>query len=187
MPHGFDAYHGPVPLSYPPPPNASMTSPVSVHPVPRPLSNITYSADPTRFFLLGQLEYYLSAQNMASDLFLRQRMDSRGWIPVSLLASFNRVRHLTLDPQLVRDVLALSSIVELCDDCVRMGGGEWRRFVLPDAPTSTVEGEENRIGVDREQDDLDEQYADVEEEDEEEEIEIVMDRELGQTWTTPSS
>jgi len=112
-------------------------------------------------------------------------MDSRGWIPVSLLASFNRVRQLTLDPQLVRDVLALSSILELCDDCVRMGGGEWRRFVLPDAPTSMVEvegAEENRIGVDREQDDH-EQYADVEEEEEEEEIEIVMDRELGQTWT----
>ena len=74
LPHGFDAYQAPVPLSYPPPPNASMTNSVSVHPVPRPLSNITYSADPTRFFLLGQLEYYLSAQNMASDLFLRQRV-----------------------------------------------------------------------------------------------------------------
>lgn len=110
---------------------------------------------------------------------------------MSLLASFNRVRQLTLDPQLVRDVLALSSIVELSDDCVRMGGGEWRRFVLPDAPTSTVEfegaeAEENRIGVDRYQDDH-EQFADGEEEDEEEEIEIVMDRELGPTWTTPST
>ncbi len=117
---------------------------------------------------------------------------------MSLLASFNRVRQLTLDPQLVRDVLALSSIVEMHDDCVRMGGGEWRRFVLPDAPTSTVEGaeaeveRENRLGVDREQDDPEdhehvEYYAEVEEEDEEEEIEIVMDRELGQPWATPSS
>ena len=117
-------------------------------------------------------------------------MDSRGWIPVSLLASFNRVRQLTSDPQLVRDVLALSSIVELCDDCVRMGGGEWRRFVLPDAPTSTVEVEgteaENGIGGDQEQEHV-EEYADVEEEEEEEEIEIVMDRELGPTWATPSS
>jgi len=168
-----------------------MTSTVSVHPVPRPLSNIPYSADPTRFFLLGQLEYYLSAQNMVIDLFLRKRMDSRGWIPVSLLASFNRVRQLTLDPQLVRDVLALSSIVELCDDCVRMGGGEWRRFVLPDAPTSTVEvvegtEAENRIGGDREDEHV-EEYADVEEEEDEEEIEIVMDRELGPTWANPSS
>lgn len=165
-----------------------MTSPVSVHPVPRPLSNITYSADPMRFFLLGQLEYYLSAQNMASDLFLRQRMDSRGWIPVSLLASFNRVRQLTLDPQLVRDVLALSSIVELRDDCVRMGGGEWRRFVLPDAPTSTVEFEGAEAEREKEIDSEDHEHVeDLEDEEEEEEIEIVMDRELGQPWTTPSS
>lgn len=112
---------------------------------------------------------------------------------MSLLASFNRVRQLTSDPQAVRDVLALSSIVELCDDYVRMGGGEWRRFVLPDAPTSTVQVEgtedENRIGGDREQDDHEhvEDYADVEEEEDEEEIEIVMDRELGPTWATPSS
>lgn len=110
---------------------------------------------------------------------------------MSLLASFNRVRQLTLDPQLVRDVLALSSIVELCDDCVRMGGDEWRRFVLPDAPTSTVEveGTEAEGEVDREQYDHEhvEEYADVEEEEEEEEIEIVMDRELGPTWVNPSS
>lgn len=112
-------------------------------------------------------------------------MDSRGWIPVSLLASFNRVRHLTLDPQQVRDVLALSSIVELRDDCVRMGGGEWRRFVLPDAPASTIEVE----GTEEEDRDHDhvEEYADVDEEEEEEEIEIVMDRALGPTWATPSS
>jgi len=115
-------------------------------------------------------------------------MDSRGWIPVSLLASFNRVRQFTLDPQVVRDVLALSSIVELCDDCVRMGGGEWGRFVLPDAPTSTVEVEDG-IGVDRGQDDHEhaDEYADGEEEEDEEEIEIVMDRELGPTWAIPSS
>jgi len=119
-------------------------------------------------------------------------MDSRGWIPVSLLASFNRVRQFTFDPQMVRDVLALSSIVELYDDCVRMGGGEWRRFVLPDAPASTVEvegGTEAEGEVDRGHDDHEhvEEYADVDEEEEEEEIEIVMDRALGPTWATPSS
>jgi la-related protein 1 len=89
---------------------------------------------------------------------------------------------------MVRDVLALSSTVELRDDQVRMGGGEWTRFVLPDAPASTV-GVEGTEEVDREQDDHDhvEEYADVEEEEEEEEIEIVMDRELGPTWANPSS
>lgn len=121
-------------------------------------------------------------------------MDSRGWIPISLLASFNRVRQLTLDPQLVRDVLALSQIVEMRDDCVRLSGGEWAQFVLPDAPMSNVEGsgemgngEDLRGGTaggeDGEHVD-DEGEAEEEEEDEEEDIEIVMD---GQRWMGPSS
>ena len=128
-------------------------------------------------------------------------MDSQGWIPISLLASFNRVRQITLDPQLVRDVLALSQIVEMRDDCVRMGGGEWMQFVLPDAPMSTVEGSIGEVGngeylrggsagggeggdhVDEEG-----EVEEEEEEEEEEDIEIVMDREVvGQRWMGPSS
>jgi la-related protein 1 len=46
----------------------------SGHPLPRPLSNLTFPLDPTRFYLLGQLEYYLSAQNLVSDIFLRKRV-----------------------------------------------------------------------------------------------------------------
>ncbi|KII91122.1 hypothetical protein PLICRDRAFT_51312 [Plicaturopsis crispa FD-325 SS-3] len=106
-------------------------------PVPIPVSSLSFPLDPTRYWLLGQLEYYLSPQNMAQDFFLRQRMDSRGWIHIPLIASFNRVRSLTLDVQLVRDVLILSSIVQVRYDWVRMGG--WEQYVLPDAPRSTVE------------------------------------------------
>ena len=125
-------------------------------------------------------------------------MDSRGWIPISLLASFNRVRQLTLDPQLVRDVLALSQIVEMRDDCVRMGGGEWAQFVLTGAPVSSVgrtsgevgNWEVGRGGTAGEEADGDhvEEEGEVEDEDEEEDIEIVMDREvIGQRWMGPSS
>ncbi len=124
-------------------------------------------------------------------------MDSRGWIPISLLASFNRVRHLTPDPQLVRDVLALSQIVEMRDDCVRMGGGEWAQFVLPDATVSTVEGTSGVVGygvggrggmAGEEEGDHVEEEGDIDEEEEEEDIEIVMDREVyGQRWMGPSS
>lgn len=64
-------------------------------------------------------------------------MDARGWIPISVIASFNRVRNLTLDVQLVRDVLTLSSLVQVRGNMVRMGG--WEPFVLPDAAPSTVE------------------------------------------------
>jgi len=64
-------------------------------------------------------------------------MDERGWIPISLIASFNRVKQLTMDVQLVRDVLALSSLVQVRGNMVRMGG--WERYVLPDAAPSKVE------------------------------------------------
>ncbi|KAF8882173.1 hypothetical protein CPB84DRAFT_1625750, partial [Gymnopilus junonius] len=102
-----------------------------------PQSTIPFPLDPTRYWLLGQLEYYLSTQNMAQDFFLRQRMDARGWIPIPLIASFNRVKLFTHDTQLVRDVLALSQLVQVRGSMVRMGG--WEQFVLPDAQPSTVE------------------------------------------------
>ncbi|KDR68447.1 hypothetical protein GALMADRAFT_146404 [Galerina marginata CBS 339.88] len=128
-----------------PPPQPPQPAPGLAHgqlphifpPVPPPLSTISFPLDPTRYWLLGQLEYYLSPQNMAQDFFLRQRMDARGWIPIALLASFNRVKQLTPDAQLVRDVLTLSSLVQVRGSMVRMGG--WDRFVLPDAAPSSVE------------------------------------------------
>lgn len=64
-------------------------------------------------------------------------MDSRGWIPIALLASFKRVQQLTADPHLVKDVLTLSKQVEVRDDYVRML--QWAQFLLPIAPQSVVE------------------------------------------------
>lgn len=63
-------------------------------------------------------------------------MDSQGWIAIPLIASFNRIRRLTVDVQLVRDVLTLSSLLQVKDPWVRMIG--WEQFVLPDAAPSTV-------------------------------------------------
>jgi la-related protein 1 len=59
----FEVYQTPVPGPTP-----------AVHPVPVPLSAVPFPLDPTRWQLLGQLEYYLSPQNMVSDFFLRQRV-----------------------------------------------------------------------------------------------------------------
>lgn len=64
-------------------------------------------------------------------------MDARGWIPIQVIASFNRVRTLTPDVQLVTDVLALSSMVEVRNVHVRTL--QWQQFVLPTAAPSQVE------------------------------------------------
>ncbi|KAJ3513149.1 hypothetical protein NLJ89_g3116 [Agrocybe chaxingu] len=150
LPPGFEGYPPPPPLpphisqqhgqqspGLMPPPPPPMGGHPQAPPMPVPLSPISFPLDPTRFYLLGQLEYYLSPQNMAQDFFLRQQMDSKGWIPIQLFASFNRVRQLTMDAQLVRDVLTLSSMVQVHENMVRMGA--WESFVLPDAAPSTVE------------------------------------------------
>jgi la-related protein 1 len=67
IPTGYETYQpppGPVPSAHA---NARP-------PVPVPLSTLSFPLDPVRTCLLGQLEYYLSPQNMAQDFFLRQRV-----------------------------------------------------------------------------------------------------------------
>ena len=55
------------------PPTTSPTASISP-PLPIPITTISFPLDPTRWYLLGQLEYYLSPQNMAQDFFLRQQV-----------------------------------------------------------------------------------------------------------------
>ena len=62
-PGSYEVYQYP---SFPPPP-------ALYPPVPHPVSQLPFPLDPTRHYLLGQLEYYLSAQNMAQDFYLRQQ------------------------------------------------------------------------------------------------------------------
>jgi la-related protein 1 len=70
-------------------------------------------------------------------------MDARGWIAIPLIASFNRIRQLTMDINIVREVLCISSIVQVLDNWVRMGG--WEQWVLPDASPSSVD--EGEVGI----------------------------------------
>lgn len=181
-------------------------------PLPMPQSALPFPLDPTRSCLLGQLEYYLSPQNMAQDFFLRQRvssivngnvcfrlyqhvtqMDDQGWIPISLIASFNRVKQLTMEVQVVRDVLNLSSLTEVKGEYVRMVSEQWRQFVLPTALRSNVchPVEPEPTGThETDQVDAQAQDAEIEEEgdtyaeddDEEEDIVFVIGEEAEGSW-----
>jgi la-related protein 1 len=74
-------------------------------------------------------------------------MREDGWIPIDVIASFNRIRQLTGGATsdhaiaLVKDVLQLSSLVEVDDqrDEVRLNEGRWRDFVLPLPAPQSVE------------------------------------------------
>ena len=49
-------------------------------------------------------EYYFSAENLQKDFFLRRQMDSEGYVPLTVVGRFNRVRALTQDIGLIKEV-----------------------------------------------------------------------------------
>uniref|UniRef100_A0A1I7XAD4 La-related protein 1 n=1 Tax=Heterorhabditis bacteriophora TaxID=37862 RepID=A0A1I7XAD4_HETBA len=63
-----------------------------------------------------QIEYYFSADNLQKDFFLRRKMNSEGFLPITLIASFPRVRSLTQDLSLICEGLRDSEKVELSED-----------------------------------------------------------------------
>ena len=60
----------------------------------------------------AQLDYYFSIENLCKDMYLRSNMDSRGWVPLSVIAGFNRIKSLTEDTNLIRYVCQVSRNIE---------------------------------------------------------------------------
>lgn len=78
-----------------------------------------------------QLEYYFSVENLCKDLFLRRQMNSAGWIPLTVLADFNRLKVLTGgDYNLFLEATKWAPSVEVAGDKVRTRSN-WELWVLP--------------------------------------------------------
>ncbi|KAL8629418.1 hypothetical protein Q9189_004868 [Teloschistes chrysophthalmus] len=79
-------------------------------------------------------EYYFSVDNLCKDLYLRKHMDSQGFVFLSVLAKFNRIRQLTQDLELVRYVCLHSPQIEFrtgSDGCDRLRKREgWQQWIL---------------------------------------------------------
>ncbi|KAG0454304.1 hypothetical protein HPP92_025608 [Vanilla planifolia] len=95
---------------------------------PQPSSS-SFLPENLRTSLLKQIEYYFSVENLCKDIYLRRMMDEQGWVPVSLIASFKRVKMITGDVQCILDVLRSSTVVELMGDRIRKRE-DWERWVL---------------------------------------------------------
>ena len=85
--------------------------------------------------LTMQLEYYFSVDNMCKDMFLRRQMDSEGFVPLSVIANFKRIKSLTEDFELIRLVGRQLQNVEYRtgeDGVDRVRPRErWDQWVLP--------------------------------------------------------
>jgi len=77
--------------------------------------NDNVSDEVLKNYVKHQIEYYFSKDNLQRDFFLRRKMDSDGFLPVSLIASFNRVQQLSQDITFIVASVEQSDIVE-CKD-----------------------------------------------------------------------
>ncbi|KAJ7327761.1 La ribonucleoprotein domain member 1B [Desmophyllum pertusum] len=87
----------------------------------------------------NQVEYYFSEQNLQKDLFLRRQMDSEGFIPLALIASFYRVQALTQDFNFILEALKGSEAVELTDGKIRKKDNPAVWAITPDQPITEAE------------------------------------------------
>ncbi|KHN45947.1 La-related protein 1B [Glycine soja] len=101
----------------------------------------THAPPPAMFFpvaetpltntIANQIDYYFSDANLVKDEYLRSNMDEQGWVPITLIASFPRVRSLTSNIKLILDSLRTSTVVEVQGDKLRRCN-EWMKW-LPSA------------------------------------------------------
>ncbi|KAF9377503.1 La ribonucleoprotein domain member 1B, partial [Mortierella sp. AD011] len=81
-------------------------------------------------FILQQMEYYFSVENLCKDVYMRKQMDAEGYVPLSFVANFNRVKNLTTDLDLIKETLKSSKEIELNGDMIRRRG-DWATWVFP--------------------------------------------------------
>lgn len=82
-----------------------------------------------------QMEYYFSVDNLCKDMYLRKQMDSQGFVFLSVLAKFNRIKQLTTVYAMIQQVCVNSPNIEYYDprvdgiDRVRKRDG-WQQWVM---------------------------------------------------------
>ncbi|XP_065855919.1 la-related protein 1C [Euphorbia lathyris] len=135
-----------------PPPVRAFGNPIGFHELAPPMYYVAGPPDPLRgvpfvapiphamYFpapdiqlhskIVHQIDYYFSNENLIRDTFLRQNMDDQGFVPVKLIAGFNKVSYLTDNIQLILDAIRNSTIVEVQGDKVRRRN-DWMRWMMP--------------------------------------------------------
>ncbi|KAG0369139.1 hypothetical protein BC939DRAFT_452614 [Gamsiella multidivaricata] len=89
-----------------------------------------HDTEALKAFILQQMEYYFSVENLCKDVYMRTQMDLQGYVPLSLVANFNRVKNLTVDHALVKDSIKDSKVIELNGDNIRKKG-DWATWIFP--------------------------------------------------------
>uniref|UniRef100_A0A0N4VJW9 La-related protein 1 n=1 Tax=Enterobius vermicularis TaxID=51028 RepID=A0A0N4VJW9_ENTVE len=113
---------------------------------PNGASMVPLSTEGLKDHLRKQIEYYFSAENLQKDFYLRRKMDEDGYLPISLIAGFPRVRTLTSDVELIMAGIKKSDKIEISADelKVRPKDNPQQWPLLPANPT-TVNIDEQKL------------------------------------------
>mmetsp|Transcript_7483 Transcript_7483/g.13426 ORF Transcript_7483/g.13426 Transcript_7483/m.13426 type:complete len:694 (-) Transcript_7483:278-2359(-) len=77
--------------------------------------------------ILNQVNYYFSEDNLCKDTFLREHMDAEGWVKLSLIMGFNKMKAYSIEA--ATNAIANSTIVEFnaAKDQMRLKDEDLRR------------------------------------------------------------
>ncbi|KAL0891578.1 hypothetical protein Bca101_015561 [Brassica carinata] len=92
---------------------------------------------PLNIKLQKQIQYYFSEENLIKDTYLRRQMDDQGFVPLPVIAGFNKVAELTDSIQQIADALQGSPVVEIQGDRIRKRYN-WQHWLLPQDPNPAV-------------------------------------------------
>eukprot|EP00455_Lapot_gusevi_P048434 TRINITY_DN6691_c0_g3_i2.p1 TRINITY_DN6691_c0_g3~~TRINITY_DN6691_c0_g3_i2.p1 ORF type:complete len:228 (-),score=36.61 TRINITY_DN6691_c0_g3_i2:87-770(-) len=90
-----------------------------------------------------QLLYYFSTDNLVKDVFLRTQMKN-GYVPASLLASFNRMRAITQSVTAILEVARTLPSLKVKNGCIRMRQN-WHLWTFPPMQAPEVESDEEDV------------------------------------------
>ncbi|KAK3995436.1 hypothetical protein QBC44DRAFT_26189 [Cladorrhinum sp. PSN332] len=88
----------------------------------------------------NQIEYYFSIDNLVKDRYMRTFMDGNGFVPVSVIANFGRMKLLNIsDPEVIRVACMMSEALEIIRggedgiEHIRATSLVTRSLILPEA------------------------------------------------------
>ncbi|XP_047317758.1 la-related protein 1A [Impatiens glandulifera] len=113
--------------------------------VPPPPSPVTYmiptETSPMKAKIVKQIEYYFSDENLQNDHYLLSLMDDQGWVALSIIADFKRVKNMSTDIHFILDALLSSDVIEVKEDKIRRRDewSKWVSFFKQRVVSSTIE------------------------------------------------
>ncbi|KAG5064552.1 hypothetical protein JHK85_005735 [Glycine max] len=133
------SFPGPAPVwCVPMPPPGSIRGPHPRHFVPYPV-NPTPQPLPPETQLLTSEPSFGSDENLQNDHYLISLMDDQGWVPISTVADFKRVKKMSTDIAFILDALQSSNTVEVEGDKIRKHNSwsKWIRISSGNSESST--------------------------------------------------